>query len=89
MLSLPALVLCLIGGDTESEALLAEENVSAVTGVYGVDGVVLRELNDVSLLFVDVALCMCAAYPVVGITESLEYLCADSGHDGHVGYDVD
>ena len=41
----PAFVLSLIGSDTQSEALLAEQNVAAVSGVYGDDGVVFRELE--------------------------------------------
>ena len=35
--------------DTESEALLAEKNVSAVCGVDGPDGVVLGEVYDISV----------------------------------------
>ena len=55
MLCHPAFFPTLIGSDTESKAFLTEKNVAAVTGVYGNNGVVLRELADVSLLGVDVA----------------------------------
>ena len=49
MLRLPSFVSALIGSDTQSEALLAEQDVSAVTGVNGDDGVILRELADIYL----------------------------------------
>ena len=56
MLCHPALVLALVGSDTQREALLAEQNISAVSGVYRPDRVVLGELNYVSLLGVNVSL---------------------------------
>ena len=46
----PALVAAQVGGDAQSEALLAQQDVAAVAGVDGHDGVVLRELNDIPLL---------------------------------------
>ena len=57
MLSHPAFFSAEVGSDTESEALLAEKNVSAVTGVDGPDGVVLREVADIAVFFVEVSLC--------------------------------
>ena len=89
MLSLPAFLPALVGSDTECEALLAEENVSAVTLVNGDDCVVLRELADISLLFVDFALTVETANPVVAVAESLENLCAYSCHDYHVENNID
>ena len=56
MLSHPAFFSAEVGCDTESEALLAEKNVSAVTGVDGPDGVVFREVADVAVFFVEVSL---------------------------------
>ena len=73
MLSHPALVLALVGSDTQCKALLAEENVSAVCGVDGPDSVVLRELNDVSVLGINVSLGVQTSYEVVGsVAEVLE-----------------
>ena len=72
MLGLPALLASLVGGDTKSEALFSEENVSAVTGVNGDDGVVLRELADVSLFGVDIAAAVKSANPVIAVTENIE-----------------
>ena len=89
MLRLPSFVSALIGSDTQSEALLAEQDVSAVTGVNGDDGVILRELADISLLFVDVTLAVEASYPVVTVAESLKHLLADSGHYSHVEHNID
>ena len=56
MLCHPALVLALIGRDTKSEALLSEKNVSAVSGVYRPDRIVLGELNYISLFGIYVSL---------------------------------
>ena len=85
----PAFVLSLIGSDTQSEALLAEQNVAAVSGVYGDDGVVFRELADPALLRVNVALAVQTANPVVAVAENVHDLLTDSGHDGHVENNID
>ena len=77
MLSHPALVLALVGSDTQSEALLAQQNVSAVSGVDGPDGVLLGELNDVALLGINVSLGVQTANEVVGsVAQVLESLSA-------------
>ena len=55
MLGHPAFVSAQIGGYAQSKALFAQQDVSAVTGVDGNNGVVLRELADISLFLVDVA----------------------------------
>ena len=89
MLSLPALFPALIGSYTKSKALLAEEDVSAVSGVDGDDGVILRELADITLLGVDVAAAVQSANPVVAVAQSIHNLLADSRHDSHVENDID
>ena len=90
MLSHPGLVLALEGSDTESEALLAEENVSAVCGVDRPDSVLFGELNDVSVLGVNVSLGVETSYEIVGgIAEVLESLLAHTSHDVHVENNVD
>ena len=90
VLSHPALVLALVGSDTQCEALLAQQNVSAVCGVDGPDRVLLGELNDVSLLGINVSLAVQTANEVVGsVAEVLESVSAHSGHDIHVQNYVD
>ena len=89
MLSLPALVFALIGSNSESEALFAEKNISAVTGINGDDCVILRELADISLFFVDIALAMKTANPILAVAQSLENGCADSGHNSHIKNNID
>ena len=84
MLSHPALFPALIGSDTQSEALLAEQNVSAVSGVDRDYCVILRELADVALLGIDIAGSMQSAYPVVRVAKNVKDLGADAGHDSHV-----
>ena len=89
MLGHPALVLALEGSDAQSKALLAQQNVSAVAGVHGDDRIVLREVADVALLSVDLALAVQAAHPVVAVAQSLPDLLAHAGHDGHVQHNID
>ncbi len=90
MLSHPGLVLTLEGSDTESEALLAEENVSAVSRVDRPDSILFRELNDISLLGVNVSLRVETSYEIVrSIAEVLESLLTHTSHDVHVENNVD
>ena len=88
MLSLPAFVFALIGSDTKCEALFAEQHVPAVTGVYGNDGVVFRELANPSLFSVNVAFAVKAAHPVVGVAEHFQNFLADTRHNAHIEHDV-
>ena len=71
------------GGYAQCKALFAEQNVSAVAGVDGHDGVVLREVDDVSLLGVELSLGMQTLDIVVTVADSIERLGADTGHDRH------
>ena len=85
MLGHPALVLALVGSDTQSEALLAQQHVAAVSGVDGADGVLFGEVNDVAVLGIHVRLGMQATNEVVGLIAQLdESLLAHTGHDVHV-----
>ena len=90
MLGHPALVLRLVGGDAQGEALLAEQDVAAVARVDRPDGVVLGELDDVAVLLLHLGLGVQAADKVVGgVAELVERLLAHAGHDVHVEHDVD
>ncbi len=90
VLSHPSLVLTLEGSDTECEALLAEENVSAVSRVDRPDSILFRELDDVSLLRINVSLGVETSYEIIGgIAEVLESLLTHSCHDVHVENNVD
>ena len=90
MLSHPAFLPALVGGNAEREALLAEEDVSAVSGVDGNDGIVLRELADVSLFLVNVALGVQTLDPVgVLVAESVQNSLAATGHNGHIQNNID
>ena len=57
----PALLFREIGSDPESETLLAQKNIAAVTGPDRDDGVVLREMADPAALRVEVEQGMDAA----------------------------
>ena len=85
----PALFPALIGSDSESETLFAEQNVSTVSGVDGDDRVILRELADISVFGINVALAVKTSYPVVAVSENFEHLGADSGHYSHIENDID
>ena len=90
MFSHPALVLRLIGRDTECKALLSEQDVSAVCRVDRPDRIILRELNDIAVFRIDVRLGVQTANEIVGdIAEVLESLCAHTGHDIHIQDNVD
>ena len=90
VLSHPAFLTAKVGSDTKSEALLALEDVTAVAGVDGVDGVVLRPVADVSLFGVGVAGCVGTLDPVSGIgADRVKDSLTDSGDDVHVADDID
>ena len=88
MLGHPALVFAQVRGDTESEALFAQQNVSAVAGVYRDNGIVLREVHDISLLSVNVAFAVEALNPIGAVAQGIPNLLSHSGHDGHVQHNV-
>ena len=89
MLCLPALFAAKVGGNAECKALLAEQHVSAVAGVYGDDGVILRELAYIALLFIDLALAVQAAHTVVAVAKRFQHIFANAGHDGHIEHNID
>ena len=90
MLGHPAFLHALVGSDTQSEALLAQQHVAAVTGVDGPDRVLLGELHDVTAFLADVGLGMLAADEIVGLVAQLTQSAqADTGHDVHVQDNVD
>ena len=79
MLRHPAFLAPEIGCNTESETLLSEKNVSAVSGVYAPNGVVLREVTDITVLFVEVCLRVESLYKSGIIAESVENIVSDAG----------
>ena len=60
--------LALVGSDAQRKALFAQQHVAAVAGVDGPDGVVLREVDDVAVLLIDVRFGVQAADKVVGLS---------------------
>ena len=84
MLCHPAFLASEIGCNTESEALLSEKNVSAVSGVDAPDGVVLREMADITVLFVEICLRVKSLYKSGIIAESIENIISDAGHYKHI-----
>ena len=80
----PAFVLALIGSDTQSKALFAQQHVSAVAGVHADDRVVFREVADISLFFVNIALAVQAFYPVGAVAQHIPHSVAHTGHDRHI-----
>ena len=89
MLCLPALFAAKVGSNAECKALLAEQHVSAVARVNGDDRVILRELADIALLFIDLALAVQAAHPVVAVAKRFQHILANASHDGHVEHNID
>ena len=89
MLSHPALFPALIRSNSQSEALLAEKNVSAVSGVYGDNCIVLRELADISVFGINITFCVEASNPVVAVAENVHNSLTDTSHDSHVENNID
>ncbi len=89
MLSHPAFVFALEGRDAQRKALFAQQNVSAVAGVDGPDGVVLGELEDIALVGVQGALAVETADEIIGIAQLVQHLLAHAGHDGHADDHID
>ena len=87
MLRHPALVLAEIGSDAERKALFAEQNVAAVAGVDGHDRVVLREVADIALAFVDIRLGV-QSLDEVAVPQRIQDVLSHAGHDRHIQNDV-
>ena len=85
----PAFLSSEVGRNSQREALLAEQNVSAVTGVDRPDRVILREVHDPSVLLVDVALCVETLDEIAVLAERVQALLAHARHDDHIQNDID
>ncbi len=84
MFSHPAFIFAKVGSNSESKAFFTQQNVSAVTGVDGPNGVIFGEVADVTLGFIDVNFGMKTFYEIVVFTQSLGNHFAHSGHDIHI-----
>ena len=82
VLSQPPLLPAQVGGDAQGEAFLPLEHIAAVAGVDGHDHVVLGELDDVTLLRVQVGPGMEAFDKV--LIQIRDHFRPHPGHDGHV-----
>ena len=89
MLRHPAFLPSEVGRNAQGEALLAQQDISAVVGVDGPDGVILREVNDIAVLGVQRCLGMQTLDKVAGITQRLQHVEADAGHNLHVQHNID
>ena len=89
MLRHPALLTAQIGCDAQRKAFFAQQNVSAVTGVHGNDGVILREMAYVALFLIDLAFAVQSAHPLGIIAQNIPNRLANTGHDRHVQHNVD
>ena len=83
MLCHPFFISTKIGGDAECKAFLAEQNISTITGVNRHNEIVLREMNDVALIGIQLCFGMEALNEAGVIAQSVENFCADAGHNGH------
>ena len=84
----PALLTAKVRGDAQREALLALKHVSAIVRVHRDDRIVLREVDDVLVVLVEVALAVQALDKARIIAERVAHGLADAGHDVHVEHDV-
>ena len=84
----PPLLTAEVRGDAQSEALLALKDIAAVVGVHRNDGIVLREVDDVLIVLIKVALAVQTLDEACVVTERVAHGLSDAGHDVHVKYDV-
>ncbi len=85
----PAFLASDSGGDTERQALLAEQRVAAVAAADRPDRVVLGEVADEAALGIQVERGVQAAIEVVAVAEVVERHLPHARHDAHVEGDVD
>ena len=81
MLSHPALFTAQVRGNAERKALFAKEHISAVAGVDRHDGIVLREVCDITVFFVQVSLRVQALDEVRAVAQRVHDFLAGAGHD--------
>ena len=84
----PALLTAEVRSDAQREALLALKHVSAIVRVHRDDRIVLREVDDVLVVLVEVALAVQALDKALIVAERVAHSLADAGHDVHVEHDV-
>ena len=102
MLCQPAFIPGQHSGDTECEALLTQQGVSAVAGTVGPDSMFFRELGDIFVLHicawpdsvVRFAISQWLAHRVetwdklAVSSNGIKYFLAHTGHDDHVAYNI-
>ncbi len=88
VLGQPALALAQARGDSQGEALLAQQGVAAVAGADAPDEALLREVHDEAPVRVEIADRMHALDEVVGVADLVQDLLAHAGHDPHAHGDV-
>ena len=85
----PTFVAAKARGDPKGKALFALQHIAAIAGVDGHDGVVLRKLDNIAVLWIQSGLGMQTADEIGGISDAVEYFVADAGHNRHVEHDID
>ena len=70
MLGHPSLLPAQVAGDAQRQRLFPEQRVAAVAGAEAPDGVVQREMADVSALGIDIAQLVQAAGEFVAVTRA-------------------
>ena len=88
MLRHPILLTAEGGGYAQSKALFAQQHVSAVAGVDGHYGIVLGEVDDVSLLGIQLRLGVQSLDVIGAVAYGVEHGLADAGHDRHGYHDI-
>ena len=89
MLSHPAFFSAEVGSNSEGKALFTQKNVSAVTGVDRPNGVLFREMNDITVFFIEVCLGMKTLDEIRAVAELVKASLAGTGHDKHIEHDID
>ena len=87
MLRHPALLVAQERRDTQCKALLAQQHVPAVAGVHAHNSIVLREMDNIPVLRVNVRLGVETLDKIVA--HLLGHSRAHPGHDAHVQHHID
>ncbi len=88
MLGQPALVACLVRGNPQGVAFLAQQRVAAIARTVGLDRELFREVHDETAFRIELANRMKALHEMAFLFDPRQGRRTHAGHDAHVGNDV-
>jgi hypothetical protein len=89
MLGEPAFGAAVPGGDSEREALLAQQRIATVPAADGPYRIILREMADEAAVGIQIERAMKSAVEIVAVAKHFKRSAPHPGHDSHVERDID